>query len=54
MPVVDGASPLVRPYLTAHEQQDRCRELAFMLLWQDCPGSYVNHVRHVSQGAEVA
>ncbi|MER5660925.1 hypothetical protein [Streptomyces mirabilis] len=48
VPLVDDASPLVRPYLIAHEQRDRRRELALALLEQDGPGPHVIH------GVEVA
>ncbi|MGW0826172.1 hypothetical protein [Streptomyces sp. NPDC002845] len=47
-PLVDSPSPLVRPYLIAHEQHMRRRELVLAALGQDGPGPYVIH------GIEVA
>ena len=47
-PHLDSPGPLVRPYLTAHEQRARRRELVLALMGQDGPGPYVIH------GIEVA
>ncbi|MGW5868965.1 hypothetical protein ACWFRJ_43255 [Streptomyces sp. NPDC055239] len=47
-PLPGEASPLVRPYLTAHEQRRRRRELVLATLGLDAPGPYWIH------GMEVA
>ncbi|MEU6000196.1 hypothetical protein ABZ837_20515 [Streptomyces sp. NPDC047197] len=46
--LVGEASPLVRPYLTAHEQRGRRRELMLATLGLDAPGPCWIH------GVEVA
>ncbi|MGW0909173.1 hypothetical protein [Streptomyces sp. NPDC002853] len=48
LPLTGEASRLVRPYLTAHEQHTRRRELALATLGLDMPGPYWIH------GVEVA
>ncbi|MFE6163058.1 hypothetical protein ACFQ7F_29555 [Streptomyces sp. NPDC056486] len=47
-PLAGEASPLVRPYLTAHEHRRRRRELVLATLGLDVPGPYWIH------GMEVA
>ncbi|MFF4571314.1 hypothetical protein [Streptomyces sp. NPDC001410] len=47
-PLDATAARSVRPYLTAHEQRQRRRELALATLGQDMPGPYWIH------GLEVA
>ncbi|MDF3140378.1 MULTISPECIES: hypothetical protein [unclassified Streptomyces] len=47
-PLDATATRSVRPYLTAHEQRQRRRELALAALGQDMPGPYWIH------GLEVA
>jgi hypothetical protein len=47
-PLDAAATRSVRPYLTAHEQRQRRRELALAALGQDMPGPYWIH------GLEVA
>ncbi|MGW6024406.1 hypothetical protein [Streptomyces sp. NPDC055099] len=48
LPLTGEATRLVRPYLTAHEQHARRRELALATLGLDTPGPYWIH------GVEVA
>lgn len=48
LPLAGEATRLVRPYLTAHEQHSRRRELVLATLGLDTPGPYWIH------GVEVA
>lgn len=48
LPLTGEATRLVRPYLTAHEQHSRRRELVLATLGLDTPGPYWIH------GVEVA
>ncbi|MEV6758288.1 hypothetical protein [Streptomyces sp. NPDC051214] len=48
LPLTGEATRLVRPYLTAHEQHTRRRELVLATLGLDTPGPYWIH------GVEVA
>lgn len=48
LPLTGEATRLVRPYLTAHDQRTRRRELALATLGLDTPGPYWIH------GVEVA
>ncbi|MGW7068091.1 hypothetical protein ACWGII_20390 [Streptomyces sp. NPDC054855] len=43
LPLAGEATRLVRPYLTAHEQQSRRRELVLATLGLDTPGPYWIH-----------
>ncbi|WP_051798761.1 hypothetical protein [Streptomyces sp. NRRL S-337] len=47
-PLDGDASPLVRPYLVAHEQRERRKALLLATLGVDAPGPYWIH------GVEVA